>query len=143
MRIAVIIADAELALKQSDHKRSLAVTDNLLADLRQWGMQSQIPRALYLQGRALLGLGQDKTARKRLLEARTIAEEIGSRRILWQVLTLLAQIAQAHGQDEKARQLWAQAREIVEFMADNISDPELRALFLNAKPVHTMLQQTN
>ena len=57
------LADGRLALKMGDFEQALAVTDDLLADLRRFGMRSEISGTLDVIAQALLGLGQDEAAR--------------------------------------------------------------------------------
>lgn len=131
----VIMADAELALRQGAYERALAVTHGLLATLRDFGMRAFIPQVLYLQGQALLGAGQTEAARAALVEARTEAEAIGSRRILWQILVTLANIEPTSDQAEPLRR---QAREIIAYIADHAPTPELRASFLSLAEVQAV-----
>jgi hypothetical protein len=87
--VPLTLSDSELALKQNDYERAVGVTDTLLADLRETGMRAYLPSTLYLQGQALLALGQDKAVRDCLLEARE-AEAMGARRPLWPILYALS-----------------------------------------------------
>jgi tetratricopeptide (TPR) repeat protein len=129
-------ADSELALKQGDYERAIAVTESLLADLRQSGAQAYIPSTLFLQARALLAQGQDETALERLLEAHTISKAIGSRRMLWQILFALSRLEPDPAEAERMRKL---AQEIVEYIAGNVGDTELRASFLGLPEVKAVL----
>lgn len=121
------LTDGQLALKMGDYERALAVTDDLLADLRQFGMRSEIPGTLAVIAQELLGLGQDEAARTRWQEARTEAEAIGSRRMLWPILFALSQL---EPDPIEAEDLRRQAQETVAYIADHISKAELRASFL-------------
>jgi tetratricopeptide (TPR) repeat protein len=134
---SVILADAELALRQGDYQRAVTVTDNFLATLRETGMQAFIPNTLYLQGQALQALGRERAAHGRLVEARTEAEAIGSRRTLWPILFTLSQLETDPTEADRLRQ---GAQEIVEYIADHVSGPELRALFLNSPRVQVVFE---
>jgi tetratricopeptide (TPR) repeat protein len=133
---AVIGAEAELALRQGDYERALALTNDVLANFHQYGMRAYIPETLYLRARILSAMGQTEAARKTLLEAHTEAEAIGSRRMLWQILFALSQL---ETDPAKTNQLRQQAQEIVESIAGNIGDPELRTSFLNLAEVPEVL----
>jgi tetratricopeptide (TPR) repeat protein len=135
--LPVVRAEAELALRREEYERAVAATDDLLARLRQYGMRSGLPEALYLQGKALLGLGQNETARVRLLKARLIAEEIGERRILWRILGALSQL---EGDRTEAESLRKGSREIVQYIADHIYQDTLRASFLSQSNVRAVLE---
>jgi DNA-binding SARP family transcriptional activator/ATP/maltotriose-dependent transcriptional regulator MalT len=138
--LAVLSADAELALGQGDFERAVTVTEDLLVRLRRYGMRSGLPEALYLQGRALSGLGQIGAARDRLREARAEAEQMGSRRLLWPILSALGELEEDGTQ---ARRLRQSAREIVGTIAGQIDQSELRASFLKQPKVRAVLEAVN
>jgi len=128
----VILAEAELALRQRDYERALAAANDLPAHFHQFGLRVYIPEALYLRGKTLWGMGDTKAARNSLLEARTEAEAIGSRRMLWLILGTLSQLATT---PTEANHLRHQAQEIIHSIADSIGNPELRASFLGLADV--------
>jgi tetratricopeptide (TPR) repeat protein len=126
--VPVPLADGELALKQGDYQRAMAVTDALLSSLREFGMRSQIPYVLYLQGQALLGLGETETARQRWSESRSEAEAIGSRRTIWRALLALSQLEADPAEAERLRR---EARQVIDYIAEHIEQADLRRSFLN------------
>jgi tetratricopeptide (TPR) repeat protein len=134
----VILAEAELALRQGNHERALLLIDDVVATLNQFGMRAYIPEALYLRGQILKGMGQVEAAHKAMLEAQAEAEAIGSRRMLWQILFALSRL---ESNPIQAKYLGQQAREIVQFIADNISNAELRASFLGSAEIQQVLSE--
>jgi len=132
----VPITDSKLALKQGDYERAIRVTEAILTDLRQFGMRLYIPTVLYIQAQALLAQGQDEAAHERLREARTAAEAIGSRRMLWQILFALSKLETDPTEAENLRQ---QAREIVKYITDHIDQDDLRRSFLDLPNVRAVL----
>ncbi|MCB0223227.1 MAG: AAA family ATPase [Anaerolineae bacterium] len=135
--VPVRVADGRLALKLGDYERALAVADDLLADLRRFGMRSEIPETLYLQGQILLGLGQAEAAQNRWREARAEAEAIGSRRMLWPILFALSQL---EPDPVAAQDLRRQAQDTIDYIADHIGDADLRASFLATPQVQAVLE---
>jgi class 3 adenylate cyclase/tetratricopeptide (TPR) repeat protein len=133
--VPVPLADAELAIKKGDYERAMAVTNALLSSLREYGMRSQIPYVLYMQGQALLGLGEDEAARQRLLESCSEAQAIGSRRTLWHALSALSRLA---ADQREAQQLRREARQVVDYIADHIDQADLRRSFLNRPDVQVV-----
>jgi len=125
--LPVRFADSWLAFKMGDYEQALAKTDKLLAIIRQYGMRSELPGILNLQSQVLLGMGQNDTARKRLIEARTEAESLGSRRTLWQILKALSRLESDPSNAEKMQR---QSQEIIEYIANNIDNGKLRTSFL-------------
>jgi hypothetical protein len=135
--VTTVLTEGELALKQKDYGRCVAVMDTLLTDLRQHGMRAHVPDALYLRGLALQGSGQDRAARKCFLEARATAEALGSRRTLWRILHALGRVEDDSTEAASMRQ---RAREIVRTIADHIHQAALRASFLNLPDVRAVLE---
>ncbi len=132
--LPIILAEGELALKQKDYARTLALMDDLLATLRHYGMRTYLPDGLYLQGQALLALGQKRKAYDRLAEARAVAEAIGSRRMLWPILLALSQL---EPNPTEAKRLHQQAREIVAYIADH-TPADLQDSFLGLPEVRAV-----
>ncbi|MCB0195618.1 MAG: AAA family ATPase, partial [Anaerolineae bacterium] len=134
------LAKSWLALKIGDYEQALALFDALLTDLRRFGMRSEIPATLYLLAQALLGLGQEESARNRLQEARIEAEAIGSRRMLWPILFALSQF---ETDPVKAEDLRRQAQDIIMYIVDHIHQPKLHASFLALPSVQAILAPPN
>lgn len=126
--LTIPLAEVELALSQGHYRKAVTESQTLLDRLRQFDMQSQIPKTLYLQGQALLRLNQVELARERLAEAHTVAEAIGSQPMLWQILASLSQL---EPDPVRAEQLHQQAQAVVKHIANNLDQPELRLSFLN------------
>jgi tetratricopeptide (TPR) repeat protein len=122
----ILQTEAELALGQGHYEQAKVTAEEAISTLRQLGARAFLPAALYVQGRAWLGLGQPDTAWECWLAARAETEAIGSRRMLWQILLALSQLESNPTEAERLRQ---QAQEVVEYIADH-SPPELRASFL-------------
>lgn len=135
--LAVPTADAELALAQRDYERATVVTDDLLARLRRYGMRSALPEALYLKAKALAGLGQQEAARDCFRTARDEAEQMGARRLLWRILNALSQMEEHRPRAKRLRQ---RAREIVETIAGQIEQDELRTTYLKQPDVRAVLE---
>lgn len=135
----VILARAELALKQGQWAQALALIDPFLEELRHCGLRLRIPLALYLQARALRGLGQGGAARDGLIEARAMAEAIGSRWTLWRILAALSYLEADRSRAEQLRQ---EARDLVEAISERIEQADLRASFLNLAEIRALLAAT-
>jgi tetratricopeptide (TPR) repeat protein len=134
--LTIPLAEVELALSQGHYQKAVAESDTLLACLRQFGMQSQLPKTLYLQGQALLKLGQLELACERLAEAYLVAEAIGSQPMLWQILAALSQL---ESDPSQAKRLHQQAQAVVKQIADNLGNPELQASFLGLAEVQEVM----
>jgi tetratricopeptide (TPR) repeat protein/class 3 adenylate cyclase len=131
-----VLTEGELYLQQGDYEQACHLAESVLAELRQSGLWAHIPAALFLLGRALLALGQAEAARSRLLEAKDAADIIGSRRLLWPVLATLSQI---EADPVAAQRFHDQARSIIGYILDHISEADLRASFLDLPQVQAVL----
>ncbi len=130
------VAEAEVALKQGDYEQAMFVTDQWLPKLHQNGFRLYTPAMLHIRSQALLALGREEAAREGLEEARAVAEAIGSRRMLWQILYTLSQLESDPGQVAQLRQ---QACQIIEYIAGQIEQTDLRQSFLNRPDVRVVL----
>jgi tetratricopeptide (TPR) repeat protein len=129
-RYAVVIglAKGELALAQQDYPQALKAVNDLLTDLPKSSC-ANLPEILYLKSRILLAQSHQAEARDVLRAARTQAETLGSRFNLWPILLALSEIEQRAGDQVEAEALWKQAREIIEYIAEQIGEAELREAF--------------
>ena len=100
------------------------------------GLGRYLPEALLLKGKSHYLLGELTQASSALEQARTEAKTVGSRRLLWQILALLAE---TENDQDKAAALKSEAREHVDIIASHISDEKLRNSFLSSKAVRTIL----
>lgn len=123
----VRFAEAELALRQGNFERTLAVTDAILDSIRQSGMRSLLTRVLFMRGACCEAMGQPEAARAALLEARAASEKSGSRWMLMHILTMLAGI---EGDPTQAEHWLQQAAECKTYILSH-APPELRAAFRN------------
>ncbi|MBI1800440.1 MAG: AAA family ATPase, partial [Chloroflexi bacterium] len=138
-RMALPLA-ADLALAHGNPAGAVAAADEFLVSLRQQGLRWSAPYGLAVKGRALLAQGEFDQAEAVLGEARRLAEAMGALRPLWPVLFLLGQIAERRGKADEANALRARAREIVQFIADHIARPDLRASFLNQTEARALIR---
>jgi hypothetical protein len=95
--------------------------------------------ALVLKARSLASAGQVDEAQRVLGEARSEAERREYRPVLWEVLRQLGEILDVQGNVEAARELQAEARRLVEGIAESIDGEELRSGFLDRPDVKVVL----
>ena len=135
--IELPLAEAELALAKGEPARAISAIDGLMPRFRQFRIRTFLSEALYLKGRALLGLDRPADAIEVLHSARAEAEALGCRRIQWQVLAALSEIEQQRGHATEAEALRATAREIVDYLAAHTPE-DLRAQFLELPTVQAL-----
>jgi tetratricopeptide (TPR) repeat protein len=114
-----------IALAKGEHGRAIEIADQLLARLDRIRVRQFAEAARLLKGRALRASGDAVAATAVLREARSIAEDLRNRRILWEIL---AELAEVGGEERSA--LLAGAREILHAMADTL-EPDLGKRFLD------------
>ncbi|MCA1555035.1 MAG: hypothetical protein LC737_11740, partial [Chloroflexi bacterium] len=132
---SVLIADVEVALAQQDHARAIDSADELLSNLRALGVKPYVADALLLKAKALLLLAQPDEAERTLHNARTVAESISARRVLWRIDAVLTESAQQRGDDAQARMWRALARRELAEVLHQIADEDLRAAFMQLPEV--------
>ena len=130
------LAQCRLALARKDHAQAIAIIDPVVEDSQQFKVGQYLPEALFLKGQAHVMNGEHDVAISAFEQARLAAETMGSRRLLWQILGALAGVESDPG---KSAALKAQAREIIQFIADNITNDEFRSSFLRSDDVSAII----
>jgi predicted ATPase len=130
------LAKSKLALAQKNFSEGLRIADSTVELARMKGLGRYLPEALLLKGKSHYLLSDPTQASSALEQARTEAETLGSRRLLWQILALLAE---TENNKDKAAALKSEARENVDTIASHISNEELRDSFLKSDAVRAIL----
>jgi tetratricopeptide (TPR) repeat protein len=135
--------ESEVALANQAYDRALTLINSTIASTRAIGIRPFLTFMLYLKGQALLGLGHTDEARDVLIEARAEAEALDSSKLpRLEVLLTLSEIEAQAGNTTAAQALRKEAGEIVEFVANQIDSPKLRASFLALPHVRAVLEDT-
>ncbi|MGW8143287.1 MAG: hypothetical protein ACWGN2_02765, partial [Anaerolineales bacterium] len=114
----------EIHLERGDFEQALEIVNGYLDNLG--GIKILVPDLLNQKARALVGLNQSEQAYKVLENARTLAIEQNCRRILWAILVDMAAI---EPKESAVNELLKEARQIVDYISKNISDPDLLKSF--------------
>lgn len=106
-------------------------------NIQRWGgLAGHVPRyrPLYLRALALVAQWQGNIGQAiaYVEEAQSLVEAIGLPGEQWQLLAKLGELYQAAGHADKAQQMVTQANEIVQALAANIDNEQLRLGFLAA-----------
>ncbi|HEX9076218.1 MAG TPA: AAA family ATPase [Anaerolineae bacterium] len=125
-------ACAELELAQGNPRRALEIVERLLAatpNLAQYGPHA-VPRLSHLRGRALAALGRPEDAAAELMGAQVTARARGERPVLWRLHADLGKVYRLMGLRRDAEREFSSARTIVQDLANNAPEGELRDNFL-------------
>jgi tetratricopeptide (TPR) repeat protein len=135
---STFFADAELALAKQDYERAAAISDQLQAMMGQYTPPFYHITWFYLEGRVLYGQRRMAEAEQVLNQARVESERVGSRFYLWRILALLGDMEKQRGNPSQAAVLYAQAGEILEFIAAH-TPAQYRESFLNLAEVKQVM----
>jgi class 3 adenylate cyclase/tetratricopeptide (TPR) repeat protein len=132
--VLVPLLRGRVADAREDHERAIEIADDVLDRLGRAGIRPFTEEAMLLKGTALAAAGSTREAERTLREARSAAESLGHRRILWEILANVSGIVA----DEEQAELQNEARGIVETIADTLDD-DLKASFVHRPDVQELL----
>jgi class 3 adenylate cyclase/tetratricopeptide (TPR) repeat protein len=128
----------ELYLVNDQFEDALKTADGYLDLLDQHQVGIMKPDLINQKARALVSVGDTRQAYEILQQAREVALKQNSRRILWAVLMDLANLEQ---DAELASEMRREALQIITFISEHISDPQLREKFLHLPRVKAISSQ--
>ncbi len=131
--VLLALVRGQIALAKGDRRGAIQVADDLEGLLRRLGIRQFIADALLLKGRSLAAEGRTDEAEQALTAARSEAENVESRRVLWEILSGLSELAAERGDAASVTELRAEAARTVGRIAETIPEEQLRASFL-ARP---------
>jgi class 3 adenylate cyclase/tetratricopeptide (TPR) repeat protein len=131
--VLVPLLRGRIADARGDHERAIEIAVDVLDRLDRAGIRPFTEEAMLLNGTALAAAGRTPEAERTLREARSAAESVGHRRILWEIVAKLGRIVG----DEEHAELREEARGIVETIADTL-DSDLRASFVDRPDVREL-----
>lgn len=139
--LSVPLVEAELAMTENRLNLAAAILDDLVERLQNFGMRLLLPEALYLQGKVLQLMQQDRLAFSKFLEARAEAEAINSRRTIWRILAALSQLEK---DPSLASQRRKEARAVIEWISTHFEPQHthLREAFLSQADVQTVMAES-
>jgi len=125
----ILIAKCRLALAQADFSAGITFACSALKIINELKLAHYLPEVMFLKGKCHFMQGDLQEAKIALEQARTEAEKLGSRLLLWQIIAILAEL---ESDKQLSLGLKAQAREIVQFIANHITLKDLRESFLRS-----------
>ncbi len=129
-------AEAELRLAQGDSERALTLIDHLIETAPSSHGQV-IPRLWQMKADALLASGKPDTSLVLLQEVVKATSEGELKALLWRSLISLGKVELLVGRRVQAEATLDSARDLLETLANKLSDPTLRQQFLAR--AHTLI----
>ena len=124
-------------LAKGDARLALETATAHIATVQKRGLRTSLPDSGLQQAYALLALDREDEARHSLEMAIEVAAELGARRVQWQILAAMAEIATDR---HEAMRLWQEAGEVVAYLADRAPTEALQASFLALPAVRHILE---
>jgi len=123
-------ARTDLALARGDPGLALDITDRLIASAANLSDERVIPRLWKLRGEALAALHRTAEAESMLRAAQEAAHAQGFRPWLWRICVALGRLYQTQVREAEAEQAFSTARALIEELATNLPDEQVREQFL-------------
>ena len=134
-----LLIRARIVGAQDDQVRAGEMTSEIVARLRRQSVRRFLDEALLLLGTSLGKRAEWEPAETTLREARSEADALGHRRVLWEILRELSVVREARGDPGEASRLRDEAGRIVLEIASTIDDEQLRSSFLGRPEVAEVL----
>ena len=132
-------ATAEHWLRQGDLTQAAEFTEKLIQMADEFKSRKYLAVGHKLKADIAIAGGDSEKARKEFEVALKVLAEYPAPVVKWKVLAAFGQLLKSAGETGEAQQAFAEAREIVEYCASNVSDDELRSIFLNSKAVQEVM----
>jgi class 3 adenylate cyclase/tetratricopeptide (TPR) repeat protein len=117
---------AELSHFQGDHEAAYRWATELLQIAQPGELRGVVTNAYVWQGKSKLAAGSPEAAEGVLRKAKNLAEMIGAPRLRWDVHEALAEVYHVQGNQKQAAQHKEIVRTIIQRLAANLKEPELR-----------------
>ncbi|MBN1955514.1 MAG: tetratricopeptide repeat protein [Anaerolineae bacterium] len=125
-------------LRQGEVERALMIVAELIVESKEVKSEIHAARAKYLQGRAHLANGERATAQAVFQNALGEAHATTNRMLLWQLHAALGRAAES---PELAQVHFRIAADFIRQTVEPLTDPEMRAQFLEQPEVQAVLER--
>lgn len=119
---------------------ALGLTSPVYQGMQVLGVSIFQSEMLLNEGRALAAMGRTDEAATTLENARAMSEARLNRRVLWQSLAALADLADQRGDAPHAADLRRQSAEVLTYIEERIKNPDFRASFLALPQVSAIME---
>ena len=116
-------------------QKALTFAEECLTLAESTDSRKNIVKGWRLKGQALLVQGNLSQAQEALEHALGIATEIGNPPQLWKTYQAIGKLREQQGDTGQARTAYANALQVIEEVAEQLQDQELKHTFRDARPV--------
>jgi class 3 adenylate cyclase/tetratricopeptide (TPR) repeat protein len=125
----------EAVLAAGDAERGLALADECLALAEPTESRKNVVKGRRLRGQALLALERVDEAERELSSALQMAHEAANPPQVWKTLAAIGDLHWAKSEPDQAAEAYRSALSVVEEVAGELADDELRDILLGSEPV--------
>jgi len=136
--IYFVLGQCHLSLKKKEYQNVIKNSSEFLSSIQGTGVFYPNAELLLLMGIAYMKQGIMQEAKIKFEEGLQVAEQLGSRKNLWQLNYYLGLWYQKQEQNIEADTCFKQAIEIIRYISDHIEDPSLKAKFLSREEIQAL-----
>jgi tetratricopeptide (TPR) repeat protein len=133
----------ELSLLKGDYPRAMEFAEDTLAQGHHTSAKKYISMGWKLKGDVLMAKEKIGEAAECFEKARDLADQMGYPPLMWKTRFSLGQIYSQQGNYEAAKESLAKAGAIIQQMASNVSDTDVKETFLNSEPIQVVYEELN
>jgi class 3 adenylate cyclase/tetratricopeptide (TPR) repeat protein len=134
---------SELSLLEGNYSKAMEFAEDTLARGQSTPSKKYISMGWKLKGDVLMAMEKVGEAAEHFEKARDLSDQMGYPPLMWKTRFSLGQIYNQQGKYEAAKESLEKASAIIERMASNVSDTEVKETFLNSKPIQDVYKQLN
>jgi tetratricopeptide (TPR) repeat protein len=134
---------SELSLLKGEYPKAIEFAEDTLTKGEKTCAKKYIAIGWKLKGDVLMAMEKIGEAAECFEKARDLADQMGYPPLMWKTRFSSGQIYKQQGKFEAAKKSLAEASSIIERMASNVSDAEVKETFLNSKQIQDVYQQLN
>jgi tetratricopeptide (TPR) repeat protein len=132
---------SELSLLKGDYPKAMEFAEDTLARGQDTASKKYIAMGWKLKGEVLMAKEKIEEAAECFEKARDLTDQMGYPPLMWETRFSLGQIYNQQGRYEAAKESLEKASTIIERMASNVSDAEVKKTFLASEPVQAVYKE--
>jgi tetratricopeptide (TPR) repeat protein len=134
---------SELSLVKGENPKAMEFAEDVLARGQNTAAKKYIAMGWKLKGDVLIAVEKIEDAAECFEKARDLADQMGYPPLMWKTRFSLGQIYNQQGKYEAAKESLTKASAIVERMASNVSDTEVKETFFNSDQIQSVYKRLN